>query len=369
MATNATTVRLSSLRLPETGSLRREMPAPEAKRSKGYVENFDALTLIYDCFYDEEARQIVLVCPRLINLWPVLRDGLMLDGQPVGRLLKRRKHLRVEILRLPAHERPAFLEVCLENKTFAVPVLSQQVDTFAGRNVLMAISKDNPVEWIEDWVRYHISAHGANALLLIDNSSSLYTAAALQDRLAAIPGLQVCRVISAPFPYGGPGGGRLHLPAKFLQTSMFNLAQLRFLHRARAVLSVDIDELVWPQAGSIFDAAVRSRFGMVSFFGHWVYPAKAGTAKPQRDHSLRQGRKMIANPKWCIVPNSLAGRFSWAIHRPAGLLYPLTIRQRFGFWHCYATSNSWKHNRKRKIADLTPCPELTDAIRRHLPQG
>lgn len=345
------------------------MPAPKAMRSKGYVESFDALTLIYDCFYDDRARQVVLVCPRLINLWPVLRNNLRLDGEPARKRLRRSKHLRVEVLRLSAPRRPAFIEVGIGDASHEVPVGSQEFDLFAGRNVLMAISKDNPVEWIEDWARYHISAHGADGLLLIDNGSSLYSPAALQGRLAAIPGLAVCRVIPAPFPYGGPGGGRLHLPAKFLQTSMFNLAQLRFLHRARAVLSVDIDELVWPGAGSIFDAAAGSAFGMVSFFGHWVYPASGGSAKLQRDHGFRLGRKIIPNPKWCIVPDSLAGQFSWAIHRPAGLLYPLSIRRRFGFWHCYATSTSWKHNRKREIPDLSPCSELAEAIRQHLPSN
>ncbi len=364
---DAQVIRLSSLRLPETDGLRRDMPARPDKRTKGYAESFDAHTLIYDCFYDDQARQVVLVCPRLLNLWPVLRDGLMLNGQPVGRILKRRKHLRVEILRIPASRHPETLELRVAHESLQIPVLSRDLGTFRGRNVLMAISRNNPLEWIEDWARYHVSAHAADALLLVDNGSTEYTPGEVQKRLSAVPGIKVCRVVSAPFPYGGRSGGRLNVPAKFLQTSMFNLAKLRFLHRARAVLSVDIDELVWPQNGSIFDAAVGSRLGMVAFFGHWVYPTQAGVAQPQRAHSMRKGRKMIPNPKWCLVPDSPAGRFSWAIHRPAGLFYPLSIRKGFGFWHCFATSTSWKGNRTKKMPGLVPCPELTAALREHLP--
>ncbi len=367
MAVDAAITPLSSLRLPEHFGLRRDMPAPPERRKKGYAETFDALTLVYDCFYDDAARQVVLVCPRLLNLWPLLRDGLSINGESVGARLRRTKMLRVEILRIASPDRPDTVTLSVAGESLTLPVGSTELECFQDRNVLMAISKNNPIEWIEDWVRYHVSAHRADALLLIDNGSTAYTVEELLSRLSALSGLQTVRILPAPFPYGGPSGGRFHPPAKFLQTSMFNVAQLRFLHFARAVLSVDIDELVSPAAGSIFDAAVRSAFGMVSFFGHWVYPPRAGTARPQRAHAMRRGRKMIANPKWCVVPNSLAGRFSWAIHRPGGVFYPLTIRRRFRYWHCYATSTSWKSNRTRRIRDLSPCPELTSALCDHLP--
>ena len=359
-------VPLSSFRLSETGDLARKMPAPPHKRTKGYERAFDAHTLIYDCFWDPDRSEVVLVCPRLLNLWPTLRDGLSVNGSPAGRRLHRKTHLRLEVLRLKQTDRPEQLEMTVAGKTTALPVLSRDHETFAGRNVLLAISKDNPIEWIEDWARYHSTAHGADAVLLFDNGSTDYSPDEVQSRLVALPGIAICRVISAPFPYGGPGGGRLNVPAKFFQTSMFNIAQLRFLQDARAVLSVDIDELVWP-AGSVFDAAVQSAFGMVSFFGHWVYPPAPGLSQPQRAHAMRKGRRMIPNPKWCIVPDSLAGRHSWAVHRPAGLFYPLSIRRKFGFWHCFATSTNWKHSRTKTVDGLEPCPALVDAIKRYLP--
>lgn len=342
------------------------MPAPPQKRTKGYERSFDAHTLIYDCFWDAKKAQVVLVCPRLLNLWPTLRDGLEVAGKPVGRKLRRKTHLRVEVLRLPLGDRPDAIEISVGGERTSLPVMSQDFGLFEGRNVLLTISKNNPIEWIEDWARYHVAAHGADAVLLFDNGSTDYDPQELQSRLEALDGIVACRVISAPFPYGGPGGGRLHTPAKFFQTSMFNIAQLRFLFAARAVLSIDIDELVWP-TGSIFDAAVRSTFGMVAFFGHWVYPGKPGLSQPQRAHAMRKGRGMNPNPKWCIVPDSVAGRHSWAVHRPAGLFYPISIRRRFGFWHCFATSTNWKNSRTKTVEGLRPCAGLTDAINQYLP--
>lgn len=360
-------IALSSLRLPESGDLRRDIPAAPARRNPGYVASFDFHTLVYDCFYDAEARQVVLVCPRLLNLWPILRDGLELQGEKVGPTLRRRKYLRLEVLRIPAVSKPDSLDFVLGAQRFSVPVGGDDLAAFSGRNCLLTISKNNPIEWIEDWARYHIAAHGADALILFDNGSTSYTADELQARLSALPGLAVCRVLSAPFPYGGPGGGRLSVPAKFFQTAMFNIAQVRFLRQARAVLSVDIDELVWPMSGSVFDAAVTSTLGMVSFFGHWVYPAAPGTAQPQVAHSMRSGRKFITNPKWCLVPSKRAGRFSWAVHRPGGPFYHLTIRRRLGFWHCYACSTNWKKNRGKKIEPLHPCPDLIESLKTYLP--
>ena len=45
-----------------------------------------------------------------------------------------------------------------------------------------------------------------------------------------------------------------------------------FLQQARSAMSTDIDELVVAKDGaSVFEAAERSRLGIVRYEGYWVY--------------------------------------------------------------------------------------------------
>lgn len=71
----------------------------------------------------------------------------------------------------------------------------------------------------------------------------------------------------------------------WLQNSCLNIARLNYLRNARAVLSTDIDEFIKPiRHSTVFDEAVKSIGGLVSFRGQWAYPEIEGTSCAQRDH-------------------------------------------------------------------------------------
>ena len=55
------------------------------------------------------------------------------------------------------------------------------------------------------------------------------------------------RVVSVPLPYGAFPARGSRSRALFLQTALWNIARLRFLRDARAVLPCDVDELVTRQ--------------------------------------------------------------------------------------------------------------------------
>ncbi|MFV2002477.1 MAG: hypothetical protein ACC619_05800 [Paracoccaceae bacterium] len=359
---------LNCLRLHDDAGLRREMPCPPERRSENYIARFDALTVFYDCFFDDRSSQVVIICPRLLNLWPSVRNGLMLDGRYAGRKIRRKKYLRVEVLRIAVSRRPERLELRIGDRQYSVPVGGHEWHAFAGRNCLMAISKNNEIGWIESWARYHASAHNADAVILFDNGSSIYAVRELLDALAAIPGIQACRVISAPLPYGAKGAGRWAVPAQFFQTSMFTVAQTRFLASARAVLSVDIDELVRPlRSGTVFDLAAKSALGLVSFYGTWVYPARASGHRPHTSHKyLIRDNTRATKTKWCIVPKKTVGRMGWDVHRPGGIYYPFSINKKIGFWHFFGCTTNWNKNRSQARGERVVSPELTTALQTHL---
>lgn len=90
-----------------------------------------------------------LICPRLNNLKKELKAGeILLDGRPVRPRFKTyRRHTEIT---LPAAECPKEVEVRLGERVGRTRVNPTDLDAFAGRNVLITLSKDNEPEWIED---------------------------------------------------------------------------------------------------------------------------------------------------------------------------------------------------------------------------
>ena len=55
-------------------------------------------------------------------------------------------------------------------------------EIFRGRRVVLAMSRDNELQWIKDWVLFVVRNHGADAVLLYDNASTKYGAEQLSAR-------------------------------------------------------------------------------------------------------------------------------------------------------------------------------------------
>ena len=358
---------LSGLRLPENYPFRREMPLPVAQRTENYVAKFDAHTLVYDAV--EDARRISLFCPRLLNLWPLLRDGLRLNGAPVR--LRRRRYLRFERLDLPKGAR-GVLTVEIDGMQLPLPVHPVATELFAGLDTMITMVKDTPAQWIVDWVNYHASAHGAQGLVLLDNGSNPDLMQETVLRLEAETPLTRIAVVSVPFPYGDRAGGRFVAPAKYLQVAMLNLMRARFLGQASGILSVDVDEFVQPMPSSgphrtIFDTARAHYTGCVSFLGKWAFAQEASDPQPQRAHSHTDPDRLCRNPKWCLVPGRLADRFVLAVHRPAGPLFAFTRTSVAHYWHFQATTTGWKAPRFEMGTVGNLDGDLAQALKDHLP--
>ena len=352
---------LSGVRLPSGGRIAREMPLAPEKRSERYIQSFDAHTLIYDCFANGDT--LTLICPRLLNLWPLVRDGLRVDGKRPR--IRRKKFLRYEELRVKG-TLASSVSVEIDKDTLPVPINAIETPRFARRNVLVTQCKNTPIDWITDWAKYHAATHSVDAVLLFDNGSTTVSPVDIQTALRSVKGIKTAYVISTPFPYGDNAGGRFVTPTKFLQTAVLNLGRLRFFGNAAGVLSLDVDEMLPPMnGGTIFDLATKSPLGIVSFTGEWLFTEQDGP-QPQKHHNLRVPGRNCKNPKWCAVPNKGAAKFSWAVHRPGGILAPFTKTDALKYWHCFSTSTSWKQNRSGRPSGAEIAKTAVDAFDTYL---
>lgn len=349
-------IRLHSLTLPQR--FRRESPIPPAARHPDFDARHDFRTLWYDAVWRDGA--VTLVCPKLFNFEHLIRRAeWRLDGEParLGRIVRTPRH---DLVRLRAPARPARIEIAVEGVTGGSGVSAAALDRFAGKNAHVAISRNNDLRWIADFARFHKQTHGLQAMVLFDNASDAYSIADIEAALAPV-GLDAVLVIPTPFAYGPTGR------SKYLQTAVLDIARLRFLARARAVLVCDIDELVIPTGKSVFDAAADSPLGLASVPGKFYYPAPG--SQPPHTHAMHYFHMADRPPnqaKYCIVPGGPLRFASWDVHKPNIPSIDKLIRRRdMRFLHCAAVSTNWKGNRRHDIpAGTVEDPQARAALAR-----
>lgn len=335
-------------------SLYRDRIGPVEERDVNYDNRYDFHTFFYDCYYDPDAGEVILICPNLLNFIRLVEQAeFRIDGvpTPVGKIrgLSRGSAVRFAA---PGPQPKTF---SFSHPLFSgeVPISSMHLDAFAGKNAVYAISKDNKLDWIADWMRYYVEEHGANAFVIYDNASTDYPMEALQETMQSVAGVETTAVVRAWFPFGPGGAGNTNFNSKFLHMTMVELGRRTLLGKARAVLNVDIDELVYGRNGkTIFDATVASEKGYIRMNGDWAYAQSAADGEMIRhsDHRyLRNEGGPQVNRKYCVAPEGPLKGKAWLTHRI--LSRKDETDPNFGFWHFRRVTNSWDYNREEFDAD------------------
>ncbi len=343
----------------------RRLPArPPEARQAGFEAAFDDDTLWFDAFRSPDGRHAVLIGPPHLNLagafaGAVARDragGAALPAR--ARTLDRQSQLWVAVP--PA--RPALVvETGLGAIEVAVgPNLSER---FAGRRVLLTKSRDNPLPWIADWVRYNRDVNGADAVLIYDNGSEAYGPEDLRAALGRVGGLAAAEVVDWRFRFGPQGLDAWRFwDSDFCELGILEHARWRFLAKARSVLNADVDEFPLG-AASPFAAAERSLVGMVRYGGRLVIETGDGPPAPlaERRHRhygtvlrRRPGRgrfglpvdRAAERPKWTAVPARCPARAQWHVHSIKGWPLGLPLRGHLGHRHFRPITTSWKYDRE-----------------------
>lgn len=332
-----------------TGSLqdtqfRRKSRVRPRYRRPGYEDAFDATTLWFDAIWADG--RVTLICPRLNNLAGLLRRGrLTLDGRRARASVQ--TFYRHSIVTLRSPQRPQRIALEIDGQRIETAVQLPQPARFRGRNVIVTMSKNNDLRWIEDFARFHAETQGAEAIIFIDNGSTDYGHEALQQVLERA-GLDAL-VLGTELRYG-PRGLKPYVNRElFLQTCALNAVRLRYLQEARAVLSCDIDELVLSQGPeTIFDATAQSWIGFTRFQGVWRYAADCADCGEDAvvrhsDHSFRKPGDRPCPPKWCIRPSGPLGKVQWRAHELEGFLFNRALTSSaFLFHHCRQITSGWK---------------------------
>ena len=109
----------------------------------------------------------------------------------------------------------------------------------SNRLTLTTVQKDNPIEWVHDWLLWHHRAFGVQRLILYDNGSENLDELIAQFSSKSF-GLEIV-LVDWPFPYGVE-------PYEYCQLGSLNHCRLRFPVPKGYCINLDVDEyLVAPE--------------------------------------------------------------------------------------------------------------------------
>ena len=223
-------------------------------------------------------------------------------------------------------------------------------ERFAGANALLALRLEEPPEAVLDWLAYHARQHGATAAVIINRAPPDSTAGAAAEFAEALAqglhtrGLALTvAVLDSAMPLGKPGWGpenhlylapdapskdRMDPPAHdpwrapLGQGLVYEIAKWRYLARARAVLTLDVTDILAaraPLAPTAFDLCVAAQGGVVLLVGRRIYPWRVRDGQRARfgDHICQQfdARRGIA--RWGVAPAQAGLENTWRAIRVA----------------------------------------------------
>jgi hypothetical protein len=291
--------------------------------------------LFYDVFRDAGHDGVLLIGPPLLNCDSLL-DSLTfrVPGQ-ADRIAWRYEPGRSGFspnfkIRLshPALAGADRLQIAAAGRQVEVRIQPNGDSRFAGRRIILTMSKDNPLPWVRDWVTFNVRIHQADAVLVYDNGSSAYGVAALEELLSGIPGINAALVVPWPFPYGPNVGPRKIQDSFFCQPGSLEHARWRYCATARGVLHNDVDELTVPRPGdSIFNFLERSGKAAIVYPGLWAdTPIKpSGTGLFHHGDFLYSARwriipgrfrpdRWLLRTKWIVQPVLCPVEADWGVH-------------------------------------------------------
>lgn len=354
-------VERSAAELPEAGTLRRTVRRPEKSRPAAFAERFEDRALVYDCFWQHDGSQVLLVGPPPMNLMPALADARY-RALPSGTALRARYHpslstMTTALAGVPAGSTAIRMEV--GEAAWELAIQPNHAADLAGRRLLIGMNKDNELRWISEWARWHAALHGTDAIVLFDNGSRRYAAAEIEAALRAVPGIATVVVPVWPGRFGMTDPA-LHINpywSHFLQIAAMGVALRRFGAAAAGILNCDIDELAATRSGrAIYQLLPEARRGLVVFRGQWI-EALGDAAVGHRGFTqrLRDPRAARSGPgKWVLDPRQAWVRnldvhpyWHWIEHRPwLGKSMPADAF----YWHFKGINTSWKEARAVPVA-------------------
>jgi hypothetical protein len=266
-----------------------------------------------------------------------------------------------------------------------IPVREPETSLFEGLNCAVSERNGEPVSAVAEWLTWHAKHHGLEAALILDRGRPAAAddfAAEVEEALAgtALSGTFLVVVLSADVPLGKPGLGaeahpmnapdapgkdRMEDPAPdpwsapLAAGCLHELLRHRFLAKARAVMNIDVHDILPPGDGSVFDAAVSAGQGVIALEGERVYPwaVRKGRQAHFADHICSRFDGTKRHPRWVVAPAAAPAKCVWRYVRVAGAEAAPGVRR---FFRCMALRHGGIGGVSGKVSQIVPKSSLVE---------
>jgi hypothetical protein len=231
-----------------------------------------------------------------------------------------------------------------DGSVLALSAVAAEPDYLAGRNCLLGFRLSESGGQIVDWLAYHARHHGATGAVVINRlPQDQAWMDSLRAGLAAADIAMRVVLLDCPVPLGTPGLGpedhpylapdapgkdRMAVPdpdpwrAPLGEGLMFEIVKWRFLSAARAVLTLDIPDILAPQppaAENAFDLCLTAKKGVIVLAGRRIYPwrVRNGAQAVIADHicaPFDSGKPVL---RWGVAPERAGLSNLWRMLRVA----------------------------------------------------
>ncbi|MDA8747547.1 glycosyltransferase family 2 protein [Litoreibacter sp.] len=231
------------------------------------------------------------------------------------------------------------IKMALTEGELTLPVQPPETDLLADMNVCIAERNGEPIEVIEQWITYYVTQFSLEALILVDREKPNVEKGFVKKlkALSVSSGLKALVHLKSDVPLGqadlpsathpfnapdAPGKDRMEKlkadawRSPLVELQIYELLKWRFLGRARAVMNLDLTDLIQP-GHNPFDAVHNSSAGVIQLIGQRIYPWRVRNGKTPLfgDHICRQFENPRANRRWCVAPARVGSDKVWRFVR------------------------------------------------------
>ena len=225
-----------------------------------------------------------------------------------------------------------------DGTTVTLDATPPETALFAGLNSMFAFRWDETAGQVAENLAYHAVHHGLQAALIVNRAPAQHSEAFAISLEQALHGCAVRVVLlDCPLPLGkpatpaentaylapdAPGRDRMAVPdpdpwrAPLAEAMIYEIAKWRYLADARAVLTLDVSDILRPRkkdTPSAFDLCSTALSGVVLLAGHRIYPwrVRSGRDASFADHicSTFDARRGVA--RWGATPRKAGLDNTW----------------------------------------------------------
>ena len=303
--------------IPSTWGIVRDIRNPKESYSqysfgKTFDESYDYTTIFSGVLkYDDN---VVITSPPFLNIANFIKENVIITdgtkninlefqdldrcGVAVGKISKNATHLYLKY----KDEDP--LDVKIE---------SLETTRYENKRILFTMIKNDPMDWILNWVQYHHEIYGINGFVIFSNNSDEYTCEELENYLKSDS--YELTVVDWEMKWGVNGPP---WDSDYCKIVALQYLKYKFAYDAEFVLNLDIDEYFVSQysLGEIVESMISKNKDSINIesknTSRYSLPSKEGIIENycwyhKEDIDINKMVKWITLPKY-------SRNYPWSTH-------------------------------------------------------